>query len=102
MLTHTRPPARSSGQVRLVRATQKDTSGGSRDTDTKELTVSPAGRPSESRPVTATTPLASRLSTARNSSGPGGGPASAAPFVCVRTPSGIGLQHPSYRLHHRL
>ncbi|CAM5485487.1 hypothetical protein SCANM63S_01944 [Streptomyces canarius] len=61
--------ARTRGQLVLVRAMQKRTSAGSRDTEVKEFTARPTGAASPARTaVTATTPVVNRPSVARNSS----------------------------------
>jgi hypothetical protein len=43
------PPAAKASQQALLRARLKSTSGGSRDTELKELTVAPTGRPRRPR-----------------------------------------------------
>jgi hypothetical protein len=57
MFTQNVAAARRLGQVAEDRATQKATSGGSSDTDVKELTDRPRGWPPD-RQVTTVTPVA--------------------------------------------
>lgn len=56
------------GQVLELRSAQKPTSGGSSDTDVKELTARPCGAP-PSIAATTTTPVANRPNAVRNAAG---------------------------------
>lgn len=65
MVTAKLPAARTDGHVVELNAAHSATSGGSSDTEVKELTAIPAG-PSGVRAVISTTPVVNRPRTSRN------------------------------------
>src|SRR4051794_12889079 len=88
-LTPRWPASRSSGQVLLVAATEKDTSGGSRLTEVKELAAVP-GRGARACAATAATPLGEGPEAERGGGGGGAGRAAGAFMRLLREEGGSG------------